>query len=154
MTRNQMGQGGVGVRLRIVLSCLLLLVQCDLGAVQVRLSEGTIVLEPDINEKVLALKPEQVPILTERANADDVEAQCVLGVAYERGSSVPRDEAQAIKWLTKVATRGVSWAQNLLAVFISVVGMFHPTILKRLSGSAPQLSNAIRQRLTIWATCS
>jgi hypothetical protein len=50
-----MRQGGVGVRLRIVLSFVLFFsLSYDIGAIQVPLSEGTIALESEINEKGLA----------------------------------------------------------------------------------------------------
>src|SRR5262249_45948476 len=99
---------------RILLSCLLLLAPDDIQAIQGQPPEKTIVLELEINEQVLALTPEQVPKLIERASGDDIQAQCVLGVAYARGSSVPRDDVQAIKWLSTAAVRGISWVQNLL----------------------------------------
>src|SRR4030095_14999256 len=101
------------MRVRILLSCVLLLAPNDTLAIQL-VPQKTIVLESQVNEQVLALTPEQVPKLIERASGDDIQAQCVLGVAYQRGSRVPRDEALAIEWLSKAAIHGISWVQNLL----------------------------------------
>ena len=47
---------------------------------------------------MLALTPEQVAPLIERAIAEDILAQCGVG----GGSTVPKDDAEAIKWLTIV----------------------------------------------------
>src|SRR5262245_9426069 len=101
------------MRVRILLSCLLLFASCGAWAIE---PEKTIVSEFQINEQVRALTWEQRPKLIERASTDDIQAQCVLGVAYARGTIVPRDDTQAIKWLTKAAVLGVSWVQNLLGL--------------------------------------
>ena len=77
-------------------------------------AEEILVAELQVHRRVLALTPEQVAPLIERAIAEDILAQCVLGVAYEGRSTVPKDDAEAIKWLTIAARRGIPWVQKRL----------------------------------------
>src|SRR5215831_17740691 len=104
---------GADMRVRILLSCLLLLVPSRIWAIE---PENITVPELQVNEQVLALTAEQIPKLIARASSDDIQAQCVLGVTYSRGTIVPRDDTQAIKWLMKAAALGISWVQDLLGI--------------------------------------
>src|SRR5215831_11396465 len=121
------------MHVRILLSCLLFVLSCELRAVEGHLPEQTLVLELEINEQVLALTPGHIPALITKASSDDIRAQCVLGVAYARGRGVPRDEALAIKWLTNAAKHGVSWVQNLLG-----------SLYRRGGNIPPDYSEALR----------
>ena len=46
------------------------------------------------------------------ADQGDAEAQCDLGVCYEVGSGVPKDEVEAVKWYRKAAEQGNAAAQS------------------------------------------
>ena len=53
-----------------------------------------LISENKVNDEIRALTSEQVRGLVERANADDVEAQCVLGAAYAKGVGVTHDDGE------------------------------------------------------------
>jgi len=76
----------VGIRRRILISCFICFASVSIHSTPMtQLSpDGAPVLELQVQDQVLALTPEQVSPLIERATADDVQAQCVLGVAYAR----------------------------------------------------------------------
>jgi len=59
----------------------------------------------------------QVPLLSSRVASGDVQAQCLLGFAYHRGSSLKKDDAEAAKWLLKAAEAGLPLAQAELGYF-------------------------------------
>src|SRR5580700_9947023 len=103
-----------GRRLRILLSCLCCFASASVQSLQMKLPEGITVLESEVNDQVLALTPEQVAELIERASAEDIQAQCVLGIAYQRGIIVPQNNAEAMKWLRRAAKHGIAWVQNRL----------------------------------------
>ena len=69
--------------------------------------------------------------IEKRANQGDAEAQCILGVMYEDGEGVARDDAKAIYWYEKSAEQGYVSAQFLLAV-----------MYKNEKGVAPNLTKA------------
>jgi TPR repeat protein len=54
--------------------------------------------------------------LHERGNAGDMNAQYGLGFAYENGSRVEQDLAEAVRWYQKAAALGNVYAQFLVAV--------------------------------------
>jgi len=43
-----------------------------------------------------------------------VEAQFILGIAYNKGQGVEQDDAEAVKWYRKAAEQGYYPAMNLL----------------------------------------
>jgi hypothetical protein len=49
------------------------------------------------------------------ADQGDAEAQYDLGLCYELGSGVPKDEVEAVKWYRKAADQGQADAQARLA---------------------------------------
>ena len=51
--------------------------------------------------------------LAEQGNA---KAQLALGLMYELGRGVPRDDAEAVKWYRKAAEQGYARAQNNLGL--------------------------------------
>ena len=54
-----------------------------------------------------------------KAEAGDAKAQFSLGVMYDKGRGVTKDEAEAVKWFRKAAERGHSPAQfNLGASYL------------------------------------
>ena len=55
--------------------------------------------------------------LCRSAEQGDARAQVRLGRLYERGRSVERDYAEAIKWYRKAAEQGESYAQFRLGEF-------------------------------------
>ena len=59
----------------------------------------------------------QAALIIPRAASGDVQAQCLLGFAYHRGSSFNQDDGEAAKWLLKAADAGVPLAQAELGYF-------------------------------------
>ncbi|MBZ5566277.1 MAG: sel1 repeat family protein [Acidobacteriia bacterium] len=68
-----------------------------------------------IEDRAQRLKAEDIPLLTEKANAGDLESQGLLWQAYRRGYGVPKDLAKGVPWLRKAAEQGSPRAQNELA---------------------------------------
>jgi TPR repeat protein len=62
------------------------------------------------------LKPEDVPALEQKAEAGDVEAQVVMGGAYNRGNVVPRDYGKALALFQKAAASGHPMAEESLGI--------------------------------------
>src|ERR1051326_8885733 len=60
-----------------------------------------------------------------KAEAGDAAAQLALGICYEQGIGVPRDEGQAIKWWRKAAAQGLARAQFNLGFFYVTGGWQH-----------------------------
>ena len=50
------------------------------------------------------------------AEQGDASARFNLGVMYESGKGIPRDNAEAVKWYRKAAERGLAAAQNRLGL--------------------------------------
>lgn len=48
------------------------------------------------------------------AEQGDADAQFNLGVCYDKGQGVPRDDAEALKWICRAAEQGHADAFNLL----------------------------------------
>jgi len=69
----------------------------------------------EARDQALELTPDQVSALIARSSSEDIDAECLLAVAYTRGIGVPHNDAEAIKWLTRAANHGITWAQNALA---------------------------------------
>lgn len=61
-----------------------------------------------------AFKKEQLPTITDAAEAGDAEAQLQLGVLYANGRGVKSDPEQAKAWLEKAASQGRIEALTLL----------------------------------------
>jgi TPR repeat protein len=112
--RTRRTQSVLTCTFKVLLSCLLFLAPVHIASSQMKLPEGSTVLEVAVNDQLLALTKEQIPKLIESATADDIQAECVLGMAYQRGIIVPHNDAEAIKWLTRGAMHGVAWVQNFL----------------------------------------
>src|SRR5262249_16942118 len=98
----------------VLLYICFFLLSLRLESTQLKTPESLAISESLIESQLLALTPEQIPKLVERARDDDLQAACVLGVAYHRGTTIRRDPAEAIKWLTRAAEHGIAWIQNLL----------------------------------------
>jgi TPR repeat protein len=58
------------------------------------------------------LLPDQVSQLTAKAEGGDADAQVKLGIAYEDGNGVPKNDAVAFKWYLAAAQQGNATAQN------------------------------------------
>ncbi len=66
----------------------------------------------------------EVAATRKKAEAGDSEAQFNLGTMYFLGEVVPRDTAEAVKWLRKAADQGKAVAQNNLGtMYILGVGV-------------------------------
>jgi TPR repeat protein len=61
-------------------------------------------------------KADQKPIeeVKAKAEAGDAESQVELGLRYDKGASVVRDQAEAAKWYRKAAEQNLAVAQNSL----------------------------------------
>ena len=57
-----------------------------------------------------------VPIFQRLAQGGNADAQCNLGVCYEKGQGVTKDYTQAVYWYRKSAEQGDAHAQNNLGV--------------------------------------
>lgn len=66
--------------------------------------------EPDHLDKVTIAE------LRDRGNAGDTNAQYALGFAYENGSRVQQDLAEAVRWYQRAAALGNVYGQFLVAV--------------------------------------
>jgi hypothetical protein len=71
-----------------------------------------------VEEPPKKTKYDQLPLnqLLEKANTDDLIAQFELASRYNYGRGIPRDTAQALRWLRKAAKAGQPDAQKLLAI--------------------------------------
>lgn len=67
-------------------------------------------IEPD------QAKQTTITELMDRGNEGDANAQYALGFAYENGSRVPHDLAEAVRWYRRAAGLGNVYAQFLVAV--------------------------------------
>ena len=56
------------------------------------------------------------PELVKKAQAGNANAQYNLGVLYDTGVGVSKDEKEAVKWYTKSAEQGFARAQSFLGV--------------------------------------
>lgn len=64
--------------------------------------------------------------------------QFALGVLYQYGYGVPKDETQAIEWYRKAAEQGYGEAQRKLGGCMSMDKVWQGTPLKRRDGTAKQ----------------
>jgi TPR repeat protein len=53
----------------------------------------------------------RLDVLKARAEQGDAQAQFNLGFAYHDGQGVPRDDAEAVKWIRLAAAKGLAAAQ-------------------------------------------
>ena len=56
------------------------------------------------------------PELVKKAEAGDAKTQYRLGLCYNNGLGVTKDEKEAVKWYTKSAEQGVAGSQYLLGI--------------------------------------
>ena len=78
-----------------------------------------VVSEARVEDRVRSLTPAEVPELIAKAAAEDIQAQCLLGVAYANGANVPHDDAEAVRWPTRAASHGVAWVQKQAGHYVS-----------------------------------
>lgn len=70
------------------------------------------------NRRQQAAKPSTaIQVIQTSAQRGDADAQYELGMLYQSGAGVPRDMAQARRWLTQSASQNNSRAQYALAMF-------------------------------------
>ncbi len=70
----------------------------------------------EISSSLSSITEEQIPALTEKANAGDSKAQLLLGFAYFYGRGITKDNDEANKWLEKAGEQGNILAQYQLGV--------------------------------------
>jgi TPR repeat protein len=99
--RSVVSNGGSIVRSAVVSGVCLLATVCGLanGAATRRAASSLECKDPFL------LTEAQVPLLSSRVASGDVQAQCLLGFAYHRGSSLKKDDIEAAKWLLKRPTQ-------------------------------------------------
>src|SRR5438093_945188 len=63
-------------------------------------------------------KADQKPIgeVKAKAEAGDAESEVELGLRYDKGEGVAKDQAEAVKWHRKAAEQNYAEAQNSLGV--------------------------------------
>src|SRR5215475_16230625 len=62
--------------------------------------------------------------LQQKAKSGDVEAMLKVAHAYESGSGIPPDPAEAARWYTLAANAGDPWAQTKVALlYLQGVGV-------------------------------
>ena len=83
------------------------LLGCETMPTQEKTTSGTVPLQPI---KVAENKAE-IEALVEKAEKGDVIAQHNLGLMYDNGRGVTKDEVEAVKWYRKAADQGFAKAQ-------------------------------------------
>jgi TPR repeat protein len=73
-------------------------------------------MRPDLAEQ---MAKEVLPKVTRLAERNNMEAQFLLGSAYQEGLGVPRDLAKAVAWYTKAVKAGHVTAMNNLGVMLA-----------------------------------
>jgi TPR repeat protein len=63
-------------------------------------------LPEPIEARAKRLKPEEIPLLVQKANAGDLDSQALLWQAYRHGWGVPKDLAKGVPFLRKAAEQG------------------------------------------------
>ena len=72
----------------------------------------------------LVLAQVEIPALRAKAEKGDASAQNNLGVAYQNGQGLVKDDAEAVKWYRKAAEQGLALAQyNLGFVYYNGQGV-------------------------------
>jgi len=71
--------------------------------------------QSQIEERVGALRFQDIPSLARKAESGDAEAQYMLGRAYYLGQAVARDYGEALKWFRKAADQSYALAEFSLA---------------------------------------
>ena len=84
-----------------------------LAALCLAVTVGTSLLMAADAVKAESKEIAELRIKAERGHA---VAQCNLGVAYDTGQGVPKDEAEAVKWFRKAADQENASAQSNLGV--------------------------------------
>jgi len=93
--------------MRRIALLILVLVPFSVGFAQV--------LPEPIESRAKRLRPEDIPELTEKANARDLDSQALLWQAYQHGWAVPRDPAKGVVFLRMAAEKGSMRAMFELA---------------------------------------
>ena len=93
---------------RIFLILALLLMALWTGPVHAGLDEAAAYYRGDYAVALEGILP--------AAKEGDLEAQAILGLMYDRGQGVAKDDAQAVFWYRKAATQGHAGAQNALGL--------------------------------------
>ena len=91
----------------------------------------------------------QIPSLSEarvKAELGDARAQHNLGVMYEKGLGVARDDVQAVLWYRKAADQGLAEAQYNLALTYARGPALRRTMPRRCSGIAKLPTKALSRR--------
>jgi TPR repeat protein len=69
-----------------------------------------------MNNRVNALSPAEIPELTKKAQAGDRISQIMLGLAYQNGHGVHENHVEAFSWYQKAADQGSPMGENLLGL--------------------------------------
>ena len=78
--------------------------------------------QSDVEKRVRALTPNDIPPLIQKAQAGEAASQYMLGLAYELGVGVVKNDAEAVSWYRKAAEQGYIPAQLGLAKMFSSGG--------------------------------
>ncbi|MSU44281.1 MAG: sel1 repeat family protein [Pedosphaera sp.] len=59
--------------------------------------------------------------LRARADQGDADAQYILGLMYDRGLGVAKDEVEAVKWYLLAGAQGNEWAKTAIPIIEKVL---------------------------------
>lgn len=93
------------------------LLSCAAGSAQTSGTAGPVVSEArrrEVLQAADALTSETLAEVLRRAEAGDVEAQVLAGIAFVDGKGAPKDVNRAIRWLQPAAEKSHPIAQNML----------------------------------------
>ena len=71
------------------------------------------------------------------------DAQALVGGLYLEGRGVPRDPAQAARWLALAADQGDAYAQNNLAAVLLAVGRTDEAVARYQQAAAQDYADAL-----------
>src|SRR5207247_4637589 len=91
-------------------------------------------------------KADQKPIeeVKAKAEAGDAESEVELGLRYEQGEGVAKDQVEAVKWYRKAAEQNFALAQYNLGVFYQKGEGVEKDERQRLFGGAEDPVEAVR----------
>jgi TPR repeat protein len=70
--------------------------------------------QTNLHDRVKQLGPDELKAVLDLAQDGDVEAQVMVGLAYQHGYNVPQVPSEAVEWYGKAADKGNSQGQHLL----------------------------------------
>ena len=104
-------------------------------------------------EQLTAFTDKEFHELQSKARHGDATAALALGVAYEEGIRVQKNETEAVKWFQRAAAAGNAEVAHHLGVLYETGRLVHRITPKRPSGIARQRRWVSLLRNATWETC-